>query len=761
MRGGIFLGAAVAALGAPAWAETAAAPEASGGAVLGVIGSRGHPRLATQTAAPVDVLSGADLAARGQNDLNKTLEFLSPSFNYPRSSSGPSVAGARPATLRGLSPDQVLLLVNGHRRHASSLITFNNGPYRGAVPVDYGMIPVTAIGRIEVLRDGAAAQYGSDAIAGVINVVLKARPDGGSASVQYGETERGQGRTTIVTGEKGLPLGQGGFLTISGEVRDRGGTNGAEIDPRFGRVTSTLGDPQSTDLDLVLNAELPLAHGVTLYGFVTGGRRDAESSPLFRAPNVAPSFYPNGFLPIVNLQLGDVSADAGVRGEAAGWAWDLSETYGYSKGDYRVANTVNTSLGAASPTRFYGGGARYSQNLVNLTVDRGFKVLASAHLAAGLEYRREGYELVAGDPDSYALAGAQGFPGFHPPTPVDVHRHAFSAFVDGELSPIEGLDLGLAGRFEDYSDFGRETTGKASAFWRPLDLLALRATASTGLRAPSLQQQYFSTVTSQINAGVLQNVGTFAVNDPISIALGSSPLRPEKSTSYSAGVVLTPGHGLTLSVDLYHIDIDDRIALSENLQGAQVVAILRAHGVTNAAVARFFTNASDTRSEGFEATARWDTRIGSEGQLALTLGYGAFDTDVRRLATNPVLPASPLLGAGSIDLVTDGQPRTKAVLNGELNWRDWRFVADLTDFGSYRSVAASGLTNITLKGRTSLDLSLSRRLRKRFTIMAGVLNATDEYPARVPGESTGRPYSELDPLGFNGREYFVRLAAEF
>jgi len=762
MRGAIFLGAAVAAMAGPAWAEAADAPEASGVAELVVIGSRGHPRLATETSAPVDVLSGADLAVRGQNDLNKTLEFLSPSFNYPRTSSGPSVAGARPATLRGLSPDQVLVLVNGHRRHASSIITFNNGPYRGAVPVDYGMIPVTSVGRIEVLRDGAAAQYGSDAIAGVINIVLKGRPDGGSASVQYGETERGQGQTTIVTAEKGLPLGHdGGFLTISGEVRDRGDTNGAEVDPRFGRVTSILGDPQSTDLDLVLNGELPLAHGVTAYGFVTVGHRDAESSPLFRAPTVAPSFYPNGFLPIINLKLGDLGADAGRRGEVAGWTWDLSETYGHSKADYRVANTVNTSLGAASPTAFYGGGARYTQNLVNLTADRGFQLLAGAHLAAGVEARWEGYRLVSGDPASFAMAGAQGFPGFNPPTPVDAHRHAFSAFLDGELSPIKGLDLGLAGRFEDYSDFGRETTGKASAFWRPLDLIAFRATASTGLRAPSLQQQYFSTVTSQINAGVLQNVGTFAVNDPISVALGSSPLRPEKSTSYAAGVVLTPGHGLTLSVDLYRIDIDDRIALSENLQGAQVAAILRAHGVTNAAVARFFTNASDTRSEGYEATARWDTAIGPEAKLALTFGYGAFDTDVRRLATNPVLPASPLLGAGSIDLVTDGQPRTKAVLNAELAWRNLRLVADLTDFGSYRTTAASGLTNITLPGRTSLDLSASWRFRDRFTIMAGVLNATDEYPARVPGEGTGRPYSEIDPLGFNGREYFMRLSAEF
>ena len=744
-----------AAMAGPTWAQESAPVEE-----LVVVGSRGAPRLATETAAPVDVLRGDELAARGYNDLTKVLEFLSPSFNYPRSSSGPSVAGARPATLRGLGPDQVLVLVNGRRRHASAIITFNNGAYRGSVPVDYNTIPVTAVERIEILRDGAGAQYGSDAIAGVINIVLKGEADGGLASVQYGQTERGDGQTTIVAGRRGFSLGDGGFLTISGEARDRNDTNAAEVDPRFGRVTSTFGDPQTTDLDLTLNASLPLG-GAEAYGFLSVGDRDSEMSPLFRAPSVAPAAYPDGFLPVINLDLVDVGANLGVRGEAAGWDWDVSDTLGYSKGDYRVSNTINTSLGAASPRAFDGGGARYAQNVVNLTVGRGFDLGAGAHLAAGLEHRYERYELVSGEPASYAQAGAQGFPGFNPPTPVDADRQAVSAFVDGELSLAGGLDLGLAARYEDYSDFGDATSGKASAFWRPLGAVALRATASTGIRAPSLQQQFFSTVTSQINAGQLQNVGTFAVNDPISIALGSSPLKAETSTSYSAGVVLTPGHGLTLSVDVYQVDIDDRIALSENLQGPQVAAILRANGVTNAAVARFFTNAADTRSKGWEATLRWDRRLGPEARLALTFGYGAFDTDVRRKATNRVLPASPLLGAGSIDLMTDGQPRNKAVLNAELTWGSWRAVADVTAFGVHRASSPLAGANQPMKGATSLDLSAAYRFPDRFTLMAGVTNATDEYPDRLIGEGTGRPYSEFDPLGVNGREYFLRLSAEF
>ena len=726
---------------------------------LVVIGSRGAPRLATDTAVPVDALNAESLTARGQNDLTKTLEFMSPSFNYPRTSSGPSSTGARSFTLRGLSPDQTLVLVNGQRRHASSIITFNNGAFRGSVPVDLNMIPVTAIGRVEILRDGAAAQYGSDAIAGVINIVLRDESGGSHGSVQYGRTERGEGKTFIATARQGFSLGDGGFVTLSAEVRDRGDTNAAEVDPRFGRVTSTLGDPQSTDMSAVANAELPLKNGAALFGYLTLGRRESEMSPLFRAPTVFPAFYPNGFLPIVNLDLDDLEANAGARGTLAGWNWALTDTFGYSKGDYDVSNTVNTSLGIASPKAFYGGGARYRQNLVNLTLNRAYAVMAGANLAAGVEHRYEAYELVPGEPASYALAGAQGFPGFHPPSPVDVRRTAFSAFADAELSPVRGLDLGAAVRYEGYSDFGDATIGKVTAFWRPTPVMALRAAASTGIRAPSLQQRYFSTVTSQLNNGVLQNVGNFAVSDPVSVALGASPLRAEKSRSYSAGVVLTPGRGLTFSLDAFKIDIDDRIAMTENLQGPQVAAILAAHGVTNAAVARFFTNASDTRTQGWEATLRWDTRLAQDARLALTVGYGAFDSDPVRIRTNPVLPSIALLGPASIDAVADAQPRLKALVNAELSWRAWRFTADVTDFGSTSIPFGTGSRRIA--GRTSVDLSAAWRATRVLTVTAGVLNAADTYPVRVPGESTGRPYSEFDPLGFNGREYFLRLSAEF
>ncbi|MDF2900945.1 MAG: TonB-dependent receptor, partial [Phenylobacterium sp.] len=337
MRRNILCGAAgLALMAGQAWAE---APLVGQVGELVVVGSRGAPRLATETSSPVDVFSGEELAARGFNDLSKVLQFVSPSFNFPRSATGPSAANTRSASLRGLSPDQVLVLVNGRRRHSSSVLNFNNNIGRGTVPIDFNTIPASAIARVEVLRDGAAAQYGSDAIAGVINIVLRDDAEGGLGSFQIGATEDGDGETAIGTARQGFKLGEDGFLTLAAEARYRNFTNSARVDPRVGRVTQRHGDPESLDLNLAANAEVPLS-AATLYGFATFDRRGSESAPLFRLPSVAPSLYPLGFLPIVEFDMIDFGGAVGVRGEAAGWSWDLSDTVGYNLGDFAVSNSA-------------------------------------------------------------------------------------------------------------------------------------------------------------------------------------------------------------------------------------------------------------------------------------------------------------------------------------------------------------------------------------------------------------------------------------
>jgi iron complex outermembrane receptor protein len=755
MRFWLVLGAAAVAAGA-ARAEDAA----TGVDELVVVGSRAAPRAATQSASPVDVITRDDLKRRGFTDLTRILETLEPSFNFPPVASSPTAAGTRPATLRGLSPDQVLVLVNGKRRHAAAVINSNNGIGRGTVPVDLNAIPVSAIKRIEVLRDGAAAQYGSDAIAGVINIVLDDAPDGGEADARAGQTEKGDGTTVLAQASDGFRLGGDGFLRVSGDVRSHDFTNAAAVDPRFGRVTALLSEPKTLDLTFAANAEYGLP-SARLYGFATADWRRSEMSPLFRTPTVSPSFYPQGFLPLVRQKGLDLGGAVGLRGRAQGWDWDLSDTAGFNRSRFRVSHTVNTSLGAASPTAFDGGGATYWQNLLNLTVSRSFALLAGANLALGVEHRHEAYRITPGEPLSFAGAGAQGFPGFNPPHPVDVDRDAVSAYADATLSPIAGLDLGLAGRYEHYSDFGSHTTGKASAYWRVVPALALRATASTGLRAPSFQQQYYSTVTSQLlpATGQLANVGNFAVTDPVARALGATPLKPEVSHDLSAGVVFTPFSRLAITADLYRIKIRDRIALSENLTGAPVTAILVAHGITNAAAVRFFTNAADTRTQGWEANAHYWTPVGEDGRLDVNLGYGAFDTDLTALRVNPVLPSLVLLGPQSIGVLSDGQPRNKVTLAVELALGPWRVTADGVRYGEYRA-APLGVDQV-FGSVSTLDLSLARQIGGRLTVQGGVNNVTDQYTDHVIGATDGRIYTEAGGVGFEGRSYYLQLSTRF
>jgi iron complex outermembrane receptor protein len=726
-----------------------------------VTGTRVIGRLATDSAAPIDVISGETLRAQGATDISRALQLLAPSFNYPRSATAPSAANTRAATLRGLAPDQVLVLVNGKRWHSSSVINFNNVIGRGAAPVDLNTIPMAAIDRIEILRDGAAAQYGSDAIAGVINITLKSAGEGGFVSAQAGVTSEGDGQTVNAAFNRGFALGQAGAVNLSAEVRSRNSTNRATIDSRYGRVTNQQGDPDSLDLNLAANARYALGEA-ELYGDLVYDYRQGASAPLFRAPGVS-VLYPNGFIPHVRLKLNDLGGGGGIRGEAAGWRWDVSDTFGYSDAAFQVRDTANTSLGAASPTRFDAGGARYVQNVINATVSRPYAVLAGANLALGVEQRHEGYEIRPGEAASFAGSGAQGFPGFNPPRPVDVSRNAVSAFADGELSPVEALNLGAAVRYEHYDDFGDALLGKLSLFYKPIEAVAVRATASTGFRAPALQQSYFSTVTSQASAGVLVNVGTFAVDDPVAKALGARPLDAETSRSLSGGVVVKPFAGLVFTADLFHIEIDDRIALSETLSGPNVVAILKAAGVTNASQARFFTNAVDTVTDGYELTANWRGRLSPDVRLDVTAGYMLVDTDIDSLKTNRVVPGLPLLGASAIDLLTKSQPQNKTTLAARLEWRGLTVNANLARFGPFRTISVA--TEQTFSPVTTADLAIDYALTSSLTLGAGVLNVGDVYPDKIVDRALSQggstQYPEVGAVGTNGREYFVRLTSRF
>jgi iron complex outermembrane receptor protein len=726
-----------------------------------VVGTRGTPRLATESSAPIDLIDGEQLRAAGFSDLSKALQFLAPSVNFPRSATAPSAANTRGVTLRGLSPDQVLVLVDGRRRHASSVLNFNNVVGRGTVPVDLNTIPLSAVERVEILRDGAAAQYGSDAIAGVVNIVLRGGDSPAFTAVQGGATENGDGETFIVSAGTDFAVGEGGSLTVTAESRYRDFTNSAGIDSRVGRVTNRQGDPESLDLGFVANARMPLGDN-DFYGNVIVSKRDSESAAQYRAPNVS-ALYPQGFLPLIDLDMLDLATTVGWSRPLSAWTLDINDTFGSNRADFKVGDSVNTSLGGNSPLSFDAGGTRYQQNILGVTLTRPLDLLSGANLAFGVESRYETFEIVTGEAASLIGAGAQGFPGFNPPRPVDENRHAVSAFVDAEAHVTPALTLGAAARYEDYRDFGDEVTGKLSAMFKPTSVFAMRATGSTGFRAPSLQQQYFSTVSSQSSGGVLVNVGTFAVADPVAQALGAESLQAETSEHVSAGIVLTPLPELTLSLDAFRIDIDDRIILSESLSGAAVTAILQRAGIANASQVRFFTNAADTRTEGYELTAAWRSTWFDAIRSELTFGYMSADTTLEQVNSNSVVPSIPLLGLASIDLLTEAQPEDKVTFNSLQSWGAWRIRLDVTRFGKYRNVPV--IEEQEYGAVTTLDLGVDYELTPDLRLSVGVLNATDAYPDKIAQRALlqggSLQYSEAGGLGSDGREYYARLWAGF
>lgn len=380
----------------------------------------------------------------------------------------------------------------------------------------------------------------------------------------------------------------------------------------------------------------------------------------------------------------------------------------------------------------------------------------------GVEHRHEHYDIRSGEAASFAGAGAQGFPGYNPPSPVHLGRNAVSGFLDAELKPVSILTLGGAVRYEHYSDFGSAVTGKVSAFLKPTSFIAFRATASTGFRAPSLQQTGFSTVTSQSSGGVLVNIGTFAVADPVARALGAQPLRREKSRNLSGGMVLTPGGGFTLTADAFHIEIKDRIALSDTLSGAAVTAVLKAANITNASQARFFTNALDTTTNGFEIVGRWGGRVGG-AKLDLGLGYAKAKTDIDKLAKNAVVPALPLLGTMALDLLTTAQPEDKLTASGSVALGAFTLNADVVRFGKFKAISL--ITEQVFAPVTTVDLAGTVRVAHGFDMTFGVLNLGDAYPDKIIDRALSQggslQYPEVGGLGTNGREYYARATVSF
>ena len=752
-----------------------------------VTGTRVTDRTVAESASPIDIITPEALESTGTTELATALARALPSLNFPRPAISDGTDAVRPAQLRGLAPDQVLVLVNGKRRHTTALINLNGTQGRGSSPVDLNAIPIAAIERVEVLRDGASAQYGSDAIAGVINIVLKGSGSGGSIAARVGQYSAGDGESYQLSGDAGFKLGEAGFVRLAAQgvhndQTDRArpfiGTPSATSAP-LGKVVQRQGDPEIDQAGVAFNAELSPAEGLTFYSFGTASRRDALSNGFFRPAGDTrniPAIYPNGFLPNIRNIAEDRALVAGFRAfTAGGLNIDFSYNYGNSDLTFDVENSLNRSIGPTSQRDFFAGALESSQHVLNLDFSKSLDVGLAypVDVAFGTEWRGDEFEQSAGEPASYinggallpngapAPSGAQVFPGFRPADARAFDRHSYAVYADVEADISDRFSLGLAGRSEHYSDFGDTTSGKLSARFAFTEAVAVRGTYSTGFRAPSLQQQFFqSTATNFISVpgvGVVPfDIRTFRVNDPAAIALGAEPLRAEESTNVSLGVVLQPVANLYVTVDAYRIEIQDRIGLSENLTSAAVRNFLNANGFPDVGGGRYFTNAIDTTTDGVDvaATYRWD--IGN-GKVDLTGGYNYNKTEIDRIAPNPpslaAIDANAVrFGRTEIGRLTDGSPRDKVFLGSLWSSGPWAIGANATRYGEVSLFGATPALDQTFDAQWTLDLSASYTL-DRWNFTLGGDNVLDQYPDEVifANSSGGQlPNSTSSPFGFNG-----------
>ena len=751
-----------------------------------VTGTFAKNRRTIDSESPIDILTSRDLQSTGSAELATVLARLLPSMNFPRPTGADGSDAVRPAQLRGLSPDQTLVLVNGKRRYTSAVVNVNGTLGRGSAPVDLNAIPLAAIDHVEVLRDGAAAQYGSDAIAGVINIILKKGAAGGDIEVGYGQTQERDGKQKSIKGSAGFALGDDGWVRVSAEVADRGPTNRAgrdfsnPLEPRYGQVNLRYGDAESKPATVFINSEYHLGDNLDWYAFGGYGQRDTSAGATWRAGLVKDkngqyvtrsSIFPEGFLPIQNSTLTDQSLVTGLRGEAAGWRWDASLNYGSNKFKLDLDNTVNFDLAAASPTHFYVGSLKNEQTVLNLDAAREFPVAyftGPLTVAVGAEARHEKYTISAGEQASYTGTGSQGFAGFRPENAGSHSRHNESIYVNLEAEATKKLSGGVALRHERYSDFGSTTSAKGSARYAFTDALSLRGTVSSGFRAPSLAQQYYTITTTNFQVingtNTAIETGTFAVNTPQARALGAQDLKAEKARNYSLGLQFQPTRNFTTTIDAYRIDIDDRILFSSNLiLSTTLKNILAAQG-TPVGAGRYFTNAVDTRTEGVDIVSTYRIDLQDKDRLDLTVAYNHNKTTVQKVADNPaILTANnlKLIDRQTIQRATVGSPKDKFSLAADYSFGIWNAHGVVTRYGSFIVPQNNALQDQHYDPQWVLDVSGSVKLGKNWRLVAGIDNVTNRYPDQITSAGNlnnggTQPYSGFAPNGFNGRYYYAK-----
>jgi len=827
-----------------------------------VVGSRGLPRTDIERPMPVDVLNAKELQATGQVDLGQQVQFNSPSFNSAKTGVNGVANYADPASLRGLSPDQVLVLVDGKRRHQFSALNLNVTVGAGTVVTDLNAIPSLAIERIEVLRDGAAAQYGSDAIAGVINLGLNKSTGVATVRTQYGVTKEGDGKQYLAGANYGVKLGKTnpGYLNFTLQYQRQEQTNRSDnyvggIYNNFGApgtlpfapradqlanenqkraergVYGPVGTPfkvgvyGSNKADIYqgfYNLGVPLGDSKwSVYSFGGYSRKDILAYGFFRnaaptlatglpAPNYSP-LYLDGYLPELPGRSDDYSAVVGVnRKLASGWNLDFSTGYGYNYLDLYANKTANASMGTASPTDFYVGRSAFGQSTSEVNVSRNYTGLfgtKSFNVAFGSQFRADRFQLKRGSLESYFAGplatsaakspGSNGRPGIAPDDETDVTRTNVGVYVDLESDVTERLLLTTALRYENYSDFGSNLSGKFAGRFKVTEGISLRGSINRGFRAPSLQQTFNSVTTSTVQSGAIVQTKQLRNDDARLIPLGVAAPKAETSWNYSLGVAAKAGDNLLFTLDAYQIDIQDRIINSERLIKGTApggIKALQTADFAGISEIRFFTNAIDTRTRGIDLVSTYKTEFSERSRLSASLALTFNETKISRFGDTPVaLQAGTtnrilLIDTVSIGLIERAQPRQKILLSATYTYGKFSLTPRATYFGSVvayekpANIAARAATPTTpavparyvkhisqeFAGKVLYDLSLVYTPVRAVSLTLGANNLTNVYPDKVDASRFGSysngeiPFTRnAAQFGFNGAYYYTNVTLTF
>ncbi len=760
-----------------------------------VVGSRSLNRSATETPVAIDIIDVKEVTNDvGQLDLNQLLQYAAPSFNATRQSGSDGADHIDPATIRGLGPDQTLVLLNGKRRHQSANVNIYGTRGRGNTGTDLNTIPAAAIERIEILRDGAAAQYGSDAIAGVVNIVLKsdASPFTLNVNTSAHQTrnrpdKKFDGENLQLSANYGVGFGEKGFVNITTDYWTRGKTNRPQ-DAGYPLYRRYFGDASLQQYAAYYNSRFDLSDQTYLYSFGGYNYRSTDAYAYTRSagsPRNVTAIYPNGFDPHIASIITDKSVSVGVRSKLQHWDIDFNNTFGVNRFHFFVDSTLNASLLTASPTRFNAGGFQFSQNTTSLTLSHYYdNVLSGVNVAFGAEHRIDNYQIFAGEEASWATygpvifsidttlapdntiesidttyrpGGSQGFPGFRPSNETNENRTNLGAFIDLELDITDKWMVGVAARFEHYSDFGNTFNPKLATRYAFSKNFALRGSVSTGFRAPSLAQIYYNSVYTNVVSGVPIDQFIASNHSNVTRALGIPSLKEETSLNAAAGFTLKLGKAFTATVDGYFINVKDRIVLTGTFDAtddALPQAVRSALSDLKVGAAQFFTNAVDTRTKGVDVVLSYSRYFG-EHRLRASLAANYNNMEISKVKTNEQLAGFEDYYFSERDkaFLLASAPRSKVNLTLDYKIKKLNINTRLVFFDKVTLIDWYG-TEDAYKAGSTLDLSLGYEVCKYFGLTVGAANLLNAYPQKTDA------YVDDDGDPTNGDEYHTVVETE-